>query len=466
MNSRESQRKEAVAKVMRTGFGKDPYPWQQTAILKILESSGNRSSPTAHLLVRNTGGGKSLVRDTVAFILGGVALIITPLLVLGSDQTAKLKTMIQQGTGIEAVHLDEIGVDSQKEKTLITDIESLSSSTSKKTLLLFSSPQRLVSSKSWTECLSYMISNSLLKMVCVDEVHLYVMHGLHFRPQFFQLKDILFDKMKTYPIPVVFMTATATEEMIQNVKRLSGLSISRSNTNWPCYDGIQRRDVLVEVQFKQHVIRDFKELASDILPKTEFAKMILYTNSKFNANELAAKIREYLDAEDLPGDIVLIDGDLFKEQKFHNIKKFLHRGKIENPKDPSNRFDPRILIATSGAANAGIDSPSVYVVLHDGFPTSIEDLLQELGRAARRPALLTIATDRYRIDISLKSYVSLVKRIHREPSKDEVRGSDACMSAKEYRKHQMQNLDKVLKLLVLNTEQCLHRKLEYAASCL
>jgi hypothetical protein len=168
-------------------------------------------------------------------------LTVSPLLVLGSDQTAKLKTLIQPGTGIEAVHLDEIGMGSQKEKILIKDIESRSSSASNKTLLLLSSPQWLVASKSWTECLSCMISNSLLRMVYVDKVHLCVMHGLHFRPQFFQLlKDILFDKMNTCPIPVVFMTATATEEMLQNAKRLSGLSILRSNTNWPCHDGIQR----------------------------------------------------------------------------------------------------------------------------------------------------------------------------------------------------------------------------------
>jgi hypothetical protein len=73
MNSQhehESERKEAVAKAMRTGYGKDPHPWQQTAILNSLASSGNQSSPTAHLLMRNTGGGKSLVRDTAAFIIG------------------------------------------------------------------------------------------------------------------------------------------------------------------------------------------------------------------------------------------------------------------------------------------------------------------------------------------------------------------------------------------------------------
>jgi hypothetical protein len=109
------------------------------------------------------------------------------------------------------------------------------------------------------------------------------------------------------------------------------------------------------------------------------------------------------------------------------------------------------LIAVSGAANAGIDSPDMYVVLqYDGFPTSIEDLLQEQYQVGHRPALLTNAADCDHIDISLKSYISLVKWIHRKPSKDEVRGpADACTSAKEYPKHQMQNLDKVLNLLVL-----------------
>jgi superfamily II DNA helicase RecQ len=58
--------------------------------------------------------------------------------------------------------------------------------------------------------------------MCVCEAHLYMMHGLHFRPNFFKLKEILFDKMKNSNIPVVFMTATATEDTIGRIKQLSG----------------------------------------------------------------------------------------------------------------------------------------------------------------------------------------------------------------------------------------------------
>jgi hypothetical protein len=466
----------AVSTAMRIGFAKIAYDWQAKQIRSIIRSA--LQGVVVHLLVQATGGGKSLVRDTAAFVLGGVCLTISPLLVLGSDQSSKLKTMIQAGTGIKVVHLDEITAGSVKEKQLIQDIENLPSSPAK-TLLLFSSPQRISDSESWTKQLHRMIQAKFLRMVCVDEAHLYVMHGLFFRPKFFKLKEILFDKMKNSNIPVVFMTATATKDMICHIKQLSGLDILQDNITWPSSKGLQRRDVMVEVCWKERVIRDFKDLAGDILDTTEFTKIIVYTNSKAQSNELASKIRAHLNDTGLPGDVIHVDGDLFKEQKFHNIKIFLHHGTIDNPTNPLNPLDPRILVATSGAANAGIDSADVYLVLRDGFPPSIADLLQELGRAGRRLASLCIAgmIDRYRINISLKSFVSLIKRIYRAPKGDEVNQADTsrtspqakqaektCMTLKEYREHQMDNLSKVSKLLVLDPDECVACKLERAAT--
>jgi hypothetical protein len=118
------------------------------------------------------------------------------------------------------------------------------------------------------------------------------------------------------------------------------------------------------------------------------------------------------------------------------------------------------------------------LVLRDGFPPSVADLLQELGRAGRRPASMCIAgiIDRYRVNISLKSFVSLIERIRRPPIGHEVNGSDAsaaarpapaektCMTPEEYREHQMDNLSKVSKLLVLDPVECFACKLERAAS--
>jgi hypothetical protein len=71
----------------------------------------------------------SLACHTAAFILSGVCLtVIAPFLVLaGSDQSSKLKTMMQAGTGIKVVHLDEKIAGSVKERRLLHDIENLPS---------------------------------------------------------------------------------------------------------------------------------------------------------------------------------------------------------------------------------------------------------------------------------------------------------------------------------------------------
>jgi hypothetical protein len=155
----ESERKEAVAKAMRAGFAKDPRPWQATAILNVLSSSGDQLSPTAHFLVSNAGGGKSIIRSrhhricswrSHTHCLTVACAWIRPNCKAEEDDPRR----------------DGIGVDSQKEKTPIADVESLWLSASNETLLLLSSPQRLVSSKSWMDCLSHMISNSLLIGKC------------------------------------------------------------------------------------------------------------------------------------------------------------------------------------------------------------------------------------------------------------------------------------------------------------
>jgi hypothetical protein len=113
----------AVSTAMRIGFAKIAYDWQAKSIHSIICSALH--GVVAHLLVQATGGGKLLVRDTAAFVLGGVCLTISPLLVLGSDQSSKLKAMIQAGTGIKVVHLDEIPAGSVQEKLLLQDIENL-----------------------------------------------------------------------------------------------------------------------------------------------------------------------------------------------------------------------------------------------------------------------------------------------------------------------------------------------------
>ena len=73
-------------------------------------------------------------------------------------------------------------------------------------------------------------------------------------------------------------------------------------------------------------------------------------------------------------------------------------------------FNPQILLARSGAANAGIDNPNVCIIFRFEFPWSVADTIQEEGRASRRVGS-SPSTDKYTICISLESVLLLIRRI-------------------------------------------------------
>jgi superfamily II DNA helicase RecQ len=167
------------------------------------------------LLVRPTGGGKSLVRYIYSILNAGVCLTITPLLSLGVNQVEKIGLKSNNSFGsIAAIHLDEIRAKHQQQaivKSILLQPKSSNTST-----FLFSSPQALVKEGSvWIGLIDQPIASERLTIVCVDEVHLFVHFGLTFRKEFTQLKTCLFNKIKMSnneeyktKVPVLFMTAT------------------------------------------------------------------------------------------------------------------------------------------------------------------------------------------------------------------------------------------------------------------
>jgi hypothetical protein len=74
---------------------------EQIEAIRILIS---KPEPSLKLILR-TGAGKSLVRDCVALLRGGITINVVPLITLGSDQTQKIKEMTNV---IHAIHADEI----------------------------------------------------------------------------------------------------------------------------------------------------------------------------------------------------------------------------------------------------------------------------------------------------------------------------------------------------------------------
>ena len=177
---------------MMLTWNRTPRDFQNEAIPRLLMMRCIPNIPSAMLLVQGTGGGKSAVPQTVGAVTRGVTLIIENTLSLSADQHAKIKQANTTHGPVKAFHLDSIRMKRNQDKLskLLHDLPSNTDAT----IFLFSSPEFLLKDP-WMTAMQDLIERGLLRLVCIDEVHQFVMFGCTFRPQFVLLKDSLFKRI-------------------------------------------------------------------------------------------------------------------------------------------------------------------------------------------------------------------------------------------------------------------------------
>jgi hypothetical protein len=432
-----------ASQAMQSVFGLVPHAWQEEAISHILALAKDDSCAPL-LLVRPTGGGKSAVRDTVGVILAGVSLTISPLLSLAADQTDKIVMRASQAFGnVVSFHLDEIK-DKTEQQAVATSVSNLGNDTTQ-TVFLFASPQVFVNNPIWRKLLDLIIQKKLLRFVSVDEIHLFVHFARSFRQEFAWLKPYLFSKLQARgsamrtTVPVLFMTATCNETILENVELLSGLKFHQANVFWPPPSGMRHRNVIFDVLYSSRPLAVIQPRLKKMLATNATSKYIIYSNRRLKIETIHSKLSLWLDCNDYQSvDLVSLVGTLTPEQKAHHIKAFVS-GVVNSD------FHPRVLCATSGAANAGIDSSLVFGVFRIDFPPNLVDMKQEGGRAGRRPEG-SVVDDFYCVLISLEGFIHLFLRIL---------NPNESVHDSSYRKQQLEDLLSTLRFLVL-PRGCFH----------
>ena len=153
-----------------------------------------------------------MLRNVCGIILGGVTLTIVPLLSLGADQTQKVNSRASPDClTVAAFHLDELSI--TESEHLHSVIEDLAPSGTK-SVHLFSSPQALFQ-PAGRRLLDLLFQRKILRLIAIDEIHLFVHFALSFRSKFKALRPVLFDRVRATPssrptlvLSVLFMTAT------------------------------------------------------------------------------------------------------------------------------------------------------------------------------------------------------------------------------------------------------------------
>ena len=288
-----------------------------------------------------TGYGKSMCYLIPPLITGKVMFIISPLISLMEDQKEKL---IERKIPVAALHSSNNNRAKELLQIIDGDIK-----------IVYMSPEFLVQGEGM-ELATSLFELDLLGYLAIDESHCISQWGHDFRNDY--LKINIFRK-KFPNIPIMAVTATATETVVKDITvhlNLKNPVIIRANFDRPNL-------YLKCVKVKSIDI----ELLDNYINKYKDDKIIIYTNSRKDTNELAESI------ETLYG-------------KKYNIKCMgYHAGLSKSMRIKiQTKFSEGFIniIVSTVAFGMGIDQ-IVRCVIIFGAPNSIEDYYQMIGRAGR-----------------------------------------------------------------------------------
>ncbi|MCR6720975.1 MAG: RecQ family ATP-dependent DNA helicase [Chitinophagaceae bacterium] len=344
-----------IYKGLKKWFGYDSYrtyggePLQEKAVKAAVDDK-------SILAVFPTGGGKSITFQLPALMCGentrALTVVISPLQSLMKDQVDNLESI-----GItDAVTINGL-LDPIERAKAFERVEDGSAS------ILYISPESLRS-----KTIERLILGRKVARFVIDEAHCFSSWGQDFRVDYLYIgdfiKQIQVNKNLEEAIPVSCFTATAKQNVIEDIRgyfkeklsldlELYSANASRTNLNYKVFEKGEEED-------KYQTLRNLIEEKN--------CPTIVYVSRTRKAFDLAEKLNK----------------DGYDARPYHG--KMNSKEKIEN----QNAFiagDVQIMVATS-AFGMGVDKKDVGMVIHYEISDSLENYIQEAGRAGRDEKLI------------------------------------------------------------------------------
>lgn len=303
------------------------------------------------LAIFPTGGGKSLTFQLPALMAGetvrGLTVVISPLQSLMKDQVENLE---KKGIS-EAVYINGL-LSPIERRNALERVESGEAS------LLYIAPEQL-RSKTIEKVL---VSRTLVRIV-IDEAHCFSAWGQDFRIEYMFIGEFIKHlqecKGLDTPIPVSCFTATAKPKVISDIcdyfRDRLGITLKRFTTE------VARTNLRYTVLFRTSDEDKYQTLRN-LLDGTKCPAIVYVTRTK-----AAEKIAERLGK------------DGFDAKAFHGQMEVNTKVKAQ---DDFMSGKVRIIVATS-AFGMGVDKSDVGLVVHYEISDSLENYIQEAGRAGR-----------------------------------------------------------------------------------
>jgi len=283
-----------------------------------------------------TGGGKSICFQVPAMLVDGICIVISPTISLIKDQVDGLRAK-----GIKAA---TIHAGTSKDDIIIL-FDNLKFGGYK---FLYLSPERLSSS-----FIKEKIKELHVSIIAIDEAHCISEWGHDFRPSYRQISAL----QDIHPnANYIALTATATKDVLSDICK--NLKIEDAAV-------FKKSFLRKELAYQVFYVEDKLTRLLQIFKKSK-KPAIIYVRSRKRTEEIAA----FLKANNFEASYY--HGGLTSEEKKDAFNSWMHE-------------NTQIMVATN-AFGMGIDKSNVEVVVHLDLPYSIENYIQEAGRAGRNGA--------------------------------------------------------------------------------
>ena len=343
---------------LKTYFGYDNFrPLQEEIIQSVLDGHDT-------LALMPTGGGKSLCFQVPTMAMGGLCLVITPLIALMKDQVENLRKRDIHAAAIYT------GMSFEQQKVALDNCQWGPYH------FLYVSPERLES-----EEFRERLSRLPICLIAVDEAHCISQWGYDFRPSYLKIAEIREvirreAKGERQEVPILALTATATPDVVNDIqerlafreKNVLRKSFHRPNLSYVVRQTNKKADEIV------HILNKVAGSA------------IVYVRNRKRCQELAA----YLNEQGLSADFYhagLSARERSAKQEAWKMFRERSQDELQNGSKAAYSLEvrgegTRIIVATN-AFGMGIDKPDVRMVIHHDLPDTIEAYFQEAGRAGR-----------------------------------------------------------------------------------
>lgn len=291
------------------------------------------------MLVLPTGAGKSLCYQIPSMILPGMTLVVSPLVALMIDQLKQLPPMINGGLLCSSQTLQETS-------------ETLRLLQEGSIKVLYVSPERFLNE----DFMAIFSTVQLVSLVVIDEAHCLSEWSHNFRPSYTRLRASLF-RIRLHVNCVLAMTATATSTTLDAV--MGALEIPSSNLirKVPLRDNLQ-----LFISLSHNRMKDLLMLLRSS-PYSEVQSIIVYCKFQSETDQISRYLRD----------------NNISAKSYHSGIPAKDRTRIQEL-FCSNKI--RVIVATV-AFGMGLDKRDIGAIIHYSLPNSLEEYVQEIGRAGR-----------------------------------------------------------------------------------